>query len=112
MSSTRTKLGQTQEILAWKISLSKIGSAEEGPKKGSVIGWEYASPEKGYPYLVYLHDGLVFRSSPVQELREIEKGVIIKTLNSTYYVHYLDMEFIPHKAGQSIVSDAALQGGR
>jgi hypothetical protein len=111
MSSTRTKLGQTQEILAWKISLSKIGSAGEGPKKGSVIGWEYASPEKGYPYLVYLHDGAVFRSSPVQELREVEKGAIIKTLNSVYYVEYLDMEYIPDKAGRSIVTDAAFRGG-
>ena len=112
MSGTRFKSGQTQEILAWKISLSKIGDEERGPKKGSVIGWEYASPEKGYPYLIYLHDGAVFRSSPVQELREIEKGVIIKTLNSVYYVEYLDMEYIPDKTGRSIVSDTALRRGR
>ena len=111
MNSKRFNLSQTQEILAWKISLSKIGSAEEGPKKGSVIGWEYASPEKGYPYLVYLHDGAVFKSSPVQELREIEKGVIIKTLNSVYYVEYLDMEYIRDKAGRSSVSDAAIPSG-
>ncbi len=97
MSSPRFKLGETQEIPGWKISLSKIGDGHGHAKKGSVIGWEYASPEKGYPYLVYLHNGAVFRTSPIQEVREIEKGVIIKTLNSVYYVEYLDMEYMARK---------------
>ncbi len=93
MREQRLRISQTQEIPAWSVSVTKVlgeGQEKEGKK---VLGWEYASPQQGYPYLVYLKDHGVFRTSAVQELRETENGVIIKTINSVYHIEYRSMGY-------------------
>ncbi len=112
MNNARFKLRDTEETPARKIALTKVDEIFALPKKGSVIGWEYASPDRGCPYLVYLHKEAVIRTSPVQEVREIERGVIIKTLNSVYCVEYLDMEYMAREVGGEIAPVTTVDANR
>ena len=112
MNNPRFKLRDTEETPARKIALTKVDEIFAFPKKGSVIGWEHAPPEKGCPYLVYLHKEAVLRTSPVQEVRKIDKGIIIKTLNSVYYVEYLDMEYMASEVGAQIAPVTTVDANR
>ncbi len=89
MSERRLKLNQTQEIPAWRVALTKLGRVGARTRRRRLLGWEYAPPEKGYPYLVYLKDRSVLRTSPIQEVRETDQGLIVRTLRSIYRVEYL-----------------------
>jgi len=89
MRGQRLRITQTQEIPAWKVSLTRMRGEGKGTKGKKLLGWEYASPQQGYPYLVYLRNHAVFQTSAVQELRETEDGVIIETINSVYHIEYL-----------------------
>jgi len=86
-----TPLTRTDQGVRRKISLTKIENVG-GPQKGSVIGWECAPPQQGYPYMVQLHQGAVLRTSPIQHVREGSEVVIIRTMNSVYQVAYLEEE--------------------
>lgn len=91
MSGQRLRISQTQEIPAWRVSVTKLRGEGQGRTGKKLLGWEYASPQQGYPYLVYLKDHGVFRTSAVQELKETDDGVIIKTVNSVYHIEYRSM---------------------
>ena len=85
-----TPLTRTEQGARQKISLTKIENVGREPQKGSVIGWECAPPQQGYPYMVQLHQGAVLRTSPIQQVREGSGVVIIRTMNSVYQVAYLE----------------------
>ncbi len=89
MRKRREALSETQQVPAWKICLTKLDGSGRNPKGGHLIGWEYASPERGYPYLVYLKRGGLLQTSLVEEVREASDGVVIKTRNSLYHIAYL-----------------------
>ncbi len=93
MSHRRLKVSQTQEIPAWKVSVTKIEKGGEKAQTRSLVGWEYAAPEKGYPYLVYLHNRAVFQTTPIQDVRRADNELIIKTLNSVYSVEYVSLGY-------------------
>ncbi len=84
------QLAKTEEGTRRKISLTKLETVGREPRRGSVIGWECAFPQRGHPYLVQLHRGAILRTSPVQEIRKGREILIIKTMNSVYQVEYLD----------------------
>ncbi len=79
---------KTCEVLTKKISLSRIDSVGKDAK-GAVVGWEYAPPEKGERYTVYLGKGRVLRTSPVEDIRRNLAALLIKTANSVYRVEYI-----------------------
>jgi hypothetical protein len=81
-------LVKTHEILVKKISLTRIDSIDK-EQKGAVIGWEYGPPRRGERYSVYLGDGKVLRTSPVEDVKETHCALLIKTMNSVYRVEYL-----------------------
>ena len=89
-TTTQSKLSRTQEIPARKISVTKVQDTSPESPRGSLIGWEYLCPKDGCPYLIYLDRGAVLKTSSVQEIRETDTGVVIKTRNSTYKVEYLE----------------------
>jgi hypothetical protein len=70
----------------------------ENAQRRSLVGWEYAAPEKGYPYLVYLNNRAVFQTTPIQEVKTADNGVIIQTLNSVYRVEYLSLGYFTEDA--------------
>jgi Uma2 family endonuclease len=64
-----------------------------GPSReyiSSIIGWETTPPERGQRYTLSLGQGRILRTSPVQEIQEIKGGMLIRTLNSTYRIEYLE----------------------
>jgi hypothetical protein len=82
-------LTKTYEILTQKVSIVKIGG--KGQRNEPLIGYEYAPPTPGGSYAIYLFKGpQIFRTSPVEEVREIYEGVMIKTRNSIYRIKYLE----------------------
>lgn len=90
MPSDDPKSMGTEETPARKISLIKVdGGSGKVPKGVGVNGWEYAPPMMGEPYLIHLHEGMVLKTSPIQNLQETRGGVIITTLNSVYHVKYV-----------------------
>lgn len=92
MTSNKINSTGTEEIPTRKISLTKLGSEDAEPKKGGVIGWEYAPPRIGRPYLIYLYEGMVLRTSAVQDVQKANKAFIVRTLNSVYQLEYLEEE--------------------
>ena len=90
MSVNTAKLSKTEDSQVRKISLTKLERGGAEPKKGSVIGWECTSPHRGHPYVVRLNKGVALRTSPIREVREQGRLIIIQTLNSVYQVEYLD----------------------
>ena len=90
----RHNLERTEEIPAWKISLTKVETMGMGPKKGTVIGWATDAPKKGHPYIVHLDQNTALKTSRVQEVRKTDNGFIIKTFNSVYQVEYMQRTFI------------------
>lgn len=81
-------LVKTHEILVKKISLTRIESIDK-EQKGAVIGWEYGPPRKGERYSVYLGEGKVLRTSPVEDVKETHYALLVKTRNSVYRVEYM-----------------------
>ena len=94
MVRRKYNLNRTEEIPAWRISLTKLESIDGETKKGSVIGWEGAPPQKGRSYVIYLHEGTALKTSAVQDIQEADNAVIIKTANSVYQVEYIEFEFV------------------
>jgi hypothetical protein len=80
---------KTREIQSRKISLARVEN-KAAEHRGNVVGWEYGPPKEGERYTVYLGKGRVLRTSPVQEVRESDKIIWVKTVNSFYRVEYLD----------------------
>jgi hypothetical protein len=91
MVEGRRKVIRTEEMPLSKVSVRKVAQLGEKVKPDSLTGWEYAPPEKGQPYLVYLKDGAVFRTSQVKEVERIEKGFVLRTENSIYEVRYISV---------------------
>jgi hypothetical protein len=89
MEKRKDILTKTHESRARQISIARVETVTTGSKKGSLIGWEFDAPKRGSPYKVYLHEGMLLRTSPIQDFRETDKGLIIKTQNSVYQVEYL-----------------------
>ena len=98
-TTTQSKLSRTQDIPARKISVTKVQDTSPESPRGSLIGWEYVSPKDGCPYLIYLDRGTVLKTSSVQEIRETDTGVVIRTRNSTYKVEYLGLVYLEENAG-------------
>ena len=79
---------KTHEILTTKVSLVKVNS---GGKKSeeSIEGYEYELPTLGFPYVVLMGKGKVFKTSRVWDVKEVNDAVMIKTANSIYRINYL-----------------------
>ena len=90
----RNNLERTEEISAWKISLTKLETMGMEPKKGTVIGWAAHAPKKGHPYIVHLNQNTALKTSPVKDVRKTGNGFIIKTFNSVYQVQYIHRAFL------------------
>lgn len=88
MERSGAEEGRTCEILTRRIALSKIERIGHDPK-GTVVGWECSPPAKGERYGVYLGKGRVLRTSVVEDIREMQDYILIKTANSVYKVQYL-----------------------
>ena len=88
MQTTKPKDIATLEIASRKISLARIESVATD-RKGELIGWEYAPPKKGDRYTVSLGKGRILRTSPVQDVKQSDDALLIKTVNSIYRVEYL-----------------------
>jgi hypothetical protein len=91
MAEGRPKVIRTEEMPLSKVSVRKVAQLGEKVKSDSLRGWELSAPEKGQPYLIYLKDGAVFRTSPVKEIEKIEKGFVVRTENSIYEVRYISV---------------------
>ena len=81
-------LTRTYEILTQKVSVLKI-SKKNKKKSEPLVGYEYEPPTPGERYSVYLTKGKVFRTSLVEEVREVHSAIMIKTKNSVYRIKYL-----------------------
>jgi hypothetical protein len=81
-------LTKTEETLLKKISVTKLGNVSK-EKKGELVGWEYAPPQRGQPFKFFIYEGVVLKTSPVQDVKETNGGLIVKTYNSAYQVKYL-----------------------
>ncbi len=79
---------RTEEILTRKVFLRKSDISGKGRPK-AMIGWELGAPRKGKRYTVNLENGMVLRTSPVQEIQEREGALTVRTANSTYSIEYL-----------------------
>ncbi len=88
MEMTKTNDPKTAEIATRKISLARIESVATD-RKGELVGWEYAPPKKGERYTVSLGRGRLLRTSPVQDVKQSDNALLIKTVNSIYRVEYL-----------------------
>jgi hypothetical protein len=89
MDVSKTHLTKTYEGVTRKISLTRIETLGKD-HKGVVIGWEYAAPAKGERYTIYLGKGKILRTSTVEEVKEMPRGIMIKTMNSIYRIEYLE----------------------
>lgn len=90
MEITKKKvLTATEEVHYRKISLKRLKSFKI-EEKGGVIGWEAAPPKVGERYAVYLGEGNVLRTSPVEEVKKTSHILMVKTMNSIYRVEYLE----------------------
>jgi hypothetical protein len=94
-------LSGTQELPAWKIHITKLQGSDQNAKGRRLVGWEYSSPETGYPYLVYLKGNGVLKTSVVEEVREVSDGLVIKTRNSIYHIAYLGRGYFADEVGES-----------
>ena len=93
MDEKSDKLLRTDLTRPRQISIiTKLKTVTKGATKGSVIAWECDSPKKGCHYIAFLLDGMLLKTSLVQDLRETENGLIIETQNSVYQIEYLTEE--------------------
>jgi hypothetical protein len=88
MDISKSNLTETDEVLPRKISLTRIASLSTA-HTNVVNGWEYVAPAKGERYIVYLGKGRVLRTSTVEDIKILEQGILIKTVNSIYRIDYL-----------------------
>lgn len=98
MSNRVVSLTKTQQSPPRKISLTKIQNTSREKSEGGVIGWECTPPQRGDPYRIFLYDGMVLRTSPVQEIEKASDALILKTLNSIYQVVYKGEDPRPNKS--------------
>jgi hypothetical protein len=89
VASEKLAVTRTEEIPTRRISPLKLGATVEETSKGGVTGWECTPPRIGRPYAMCLYEGMILRTSPVQDIRKTECALIIKTLNSLYRLEYL-----------------------
>ena len=94
MTNEKHNLEKTEEISAWKISLTKLEAMGMELRKGSLIGWVAHEPEEGRPYIVLLDKITGLKTSPVQEVEKVDNGFIIRTVNSIYQVEYIQKALI------------------
>ena len=81
----------TEELSFRRISLKRLQDRElESTMKG-FLGWEYAPPRIGDPYVIHFQ-GMVLKTSPVKIIQRTKDVTIIKTANSIYQVEYLREE--------------------
>ena len=80
---------RTHEILTTKVSLIKVDSGGKKSKK-RIEGYEIEPPILGFPYVVHLGKGNVFRTSRVWDVKEVNDAFMIKTANSNYRLTYLE----------------------
>ena len=71
-----------------KLSCKKIKREGMG-KKEELIGWEHEAPQRGKSYIIYLENGKMLKTSPVEDVIENFHAIIVKTTNSIYQVKYL-----------------------
>jgi hypothetical protein len=88
MSVEELGVGRTEETPGRRICLKKLGRRDSRVKRGGVIGCEYAPPSIGNQYMIYFQEGMVLRTSMVQDISESPRGLIIETANSVYMVEY------------------------
>jgi hypothetical protein len=86
--ATHGKPSKTEEILTRKVFLKRSELSGKGRPK-AMIGWELGPPRRGARYTVSLENGMVLRTSPVEEIHEGEGIVTVKTANSIYTLEYL-----------------------
>lgn len=79
---------KTEEIATRKVFLRRSDISGKGRPK-AMIGWELGAPRKGKRYTVNLENGMVLRTSPVEEIQDREGVLTVKTVNSTYAIEYL-----------------------
>jgi hypothetical protein len=91
----KKKFKKSTKIPTRKVSLTKLDNMDSGQKRGEIIGWETSLPQKGAPYQVWLHKGLVLTTSPVQHIKQSDDVLIIRTLNSIYQVQSVETKSIP-----------------
>jgi hypothetical protein len=89
METRRIAQDRTRELRPRKISLAKVEETS-ADRRGHIVGWEYNPPRRGERYTVNLGQGRVLRTSPVQEVSASDKMLLVKTVNSTYCVAYLE----------------------
>jgi hypothetical protein len=89
MAHTEYSAARTEETSSRKISVTRLHNGDVEPRRGSLIGWESTCPRKGDPYLIYLHEGMLLKTSPVQEVNDNGDTLILKTVNSVYQVEYI-----------------------
>ena len=82
------ELTSTEETLTQRVALTRICGLGYDQNK-TVFGWEYAPPQKGERYTLYLGKGKYLRSSLVEDITHIPDAVMIKTANSLYELKYL-----------------------
>jgi hypothetical protein len=79
---------KTLKIATRRLSFTKIDKSGSAKKK-SLTGWEYEPPKKGKNYDIFLANGKVLRTSPVEDVTENFHSLIVRTANSVYQVKYL-----------------------
>ena len=94
MTNERQNLERTEEISAWKISLTKLEAVGMELRRGTLIGWAAHEPEEGRPYTILLDKTTGLKTSPVQEVEKTGNGFIIRTRNSIYQVEYIQKALI------------------
>jgi hypothetical protein len=90
MEITKKKyLINTEEVTYRKISLRRH-KENQLDERGGVLGWEAAPPQVGERYAVYLGEGNVLKTSPVEEVERRDNVLMVRTMNSIYRVEYLE----------------------
>ncbi len=88
MDSSKPKVQKTEEILVRRVALRKITPGDKESTQ-ALMGWEITPPRSGERYVLNLDSGMLFRTSPVKEIEEMESARVIRTDNSTYHVEYI-----------------------
>jgi hypothetical protein len=87
MEASKPRRSRTEEILVRRIALTRV-NPEENEQSQPLTGWEMAPPKMGERYVLNLDGGMLFRTSPVKEIDDLEDARLIRTGNSTYRVEY------------------------
>ena len=88
VSEAGMDITKTHEILTTKVSFVKVDSGKKS--RQPIVGYEYEPPTLGFPYIVYLGQGNVFKTSRVWEVEAVNDAFMIKTANSVYRLDYLE----------------------